>query len=1259
MLKSGSFSKLLTQVAALGLCVLFQLSVKAENGWELLRKNQYFNAEKAFLSDLEVDSTSLSSLEGLIFLSEIRQDKIRYKKYVSTLIRNHDESDLLTLFEDLVIREAADIIQRDGFSHESILPFRYSHGRQLKRERKFHESNIVFDEIINNINWALCGPFKNESGSGHIKVYSPEVSPFNLDQEMSSGDNRQLKWSTPTLKDESSKIFFHDHLPKNNLNVYYASSFLKFEIEQKIQFRIGRSAPIKVWLDDFLLFESNESINELWDDEIIELTIKAGTHRILLKYADYEPYDDTYNFLSFYDETRRNKNGSILFRITDNKGKLINNFTSSFEGSYSDTFYKPSINSRRFSSHFRNKYDQSQDDLFNQYCLAKALLKEGRSVDAEEFCVRLSRKNPESIFHKYLAAKTYAHNGKIEKAYEVLGNIAHSDAPIFGVYWEKFQDLDMENDETTWLALLHQLTEISPANKKIIKQWIKYYETNGLDNKKDSYIKKTAKLYPIHAAWLKTELEKSNKPRLQSSEKEEKSDLKTARKKLKTEFNTYYYNRMIRHYKSKENFSKVMSYYNELIQHTPYSASNRINKAKYLYQNEKYNDALSELKTALTIAPFKSTTYELIGDIYDDQKDKELALESYYQARKHASPRYIENILGKIEKIEGQKKLKSIFETKSFQSILDEEDQWSKRYESEDAVVLMYTRDFVVDSSNHIEIYQKMLIKILTESGANDWTEYNYGFMGYLNHVKVIKPDGSEVRPDVSGGLVVCKHLKPGDLIEVEGTQIESIWRGELGYDIFNTHYLSFDDPVYYAKIDIAIPKGTHLNYLTHKFEQEPIRSSNTAFDFYRWERHEIDPLINEDALVDELDLYAYVMTSSMKDWSKVVQWYQDKTYRRLESNYEILEILDSIINQGMSETDKVVAVYDYITKSVKYSYVAFLQSNYIPKRPGLTCSSGIGDCKDVATLMITMLRELDIEAYYVLVKSNQYDHEDMLPSLYFDHVIVGYVIDEEMHYADLTTDYYPYNSLVTMDVGAVGLLIKDNVTETIRLPNDHLNATKNTTKIFSEVTLKKDRSLNMKIAATYPGNAGGNLREIFSRMSDEERRNYIIDNTGNGIFDHLELIDYNLTNLDDLETPLKINYEFEAFTYSDEVMGLVIFSAPYTTNISYHPVFSTDKRHNDIDLSQITKIQPISQQLKIKFPEGYSLAKKPEDISLSSEFGNYNVSFSSNKKGMTIDKDQHFHQQIIPYSKFESLRDFYFKILEADATIIPLKAVR
>lgn len=1256
MLKIDSFSKYFIEAIAFTLFVLIHFSARGQDGWELIRQNQYINAEKAFLKDLETDSTSIKSLEGLIFLSELRQDKIRYKKYINTLIRNHDDSDLLTLFGDMVEDDASTIIAREALSNESKLPFHYSHARQLKQKRKFHESKIAFEEIINNINWALCGPFKNESGSGYTNTYSPEISPFNLQQEMPSGDNRQLKWCSPTLKDESGKIFFHDHLPKNNLNVYYASTFITFSQDQKIQLRIGRSAPIKIWVDNFLVFASNESINELWDDEIIALTIKAGTHRILIKYADYEPFDDTYNFLNFYDETRRVKNGSILFRITDDKGELMNDFTTNFTGTNSDTFYDTRVIVRRFSTHFRTKHEQSPNDLFDQYCLAKALLKEGRSLDAEEFCVQLQRKNKSSIFHKYLAAKTYAHNGKIEKSYEVLGKTDDSDAPIFGVSWESFQDLDMENDEQQWLALLDKLNAIAPGNKKIIKRRLKYYDTNGLDSKKESFIKTTIKQFPIHSDWLKSELDKTNKPRQQTSHKEEKEDLKTARKKLKTEFNPYYYNRMIRHYKSEENYSKVISYYDELIQYTPYSATNRINKAKYLYQNEKYEDALIELRSALTIAPFKSTTYELIGDIYDDQKDKESALANYYQACKYASSRYIENILGKIEKIEGQKKLKSIFETRTFESILEEEKEWSKRYELEDAVILMYTRDFVVDSSNHIEIYQKMLVKILTENGANDWTEYNYGFMGYLNHVKVIKPDGSEIRPDVSGGFVVCKHLKPGDLIEVEGTQIESVWRGELGYDIFNTHYLSFDDPLYYAKIDIAVPKDSPFNYLTHKIIQEPIKSSNTAFDFYRWEYNHVEPLINEDALVDELDLYAYIMTSTMKDWSKVVQWYQDKTYRRLETNYEILEILDSIIDKDMNKTDKVIAVYDYITKSVKYSYVAFLQSNYTPKRPGLTCSSGIGDCKDVATLMITMLRELDIEAYYVLVKSNQYDHEDMLPSLYFDHVIVGYILDNEMHYTDLTTDYYPYNSLVGMDVGAVGLVIKGGVTETIRLPNDHLNTKKNTTKIKSEVILKEDRSMHMTINATYPGNAGGDLRETFSRMSDEERRNYIIDNTGDGKFDHLELINYEINNLNELEQPLKIDYEFEAFAYSDEVMGLMIFSAPYTTNITYHPIFSTDRRHNDIDLSQITKIQPVSQELTIVFPKGYSLAKKQKNISLLSEFGHYEVSFSSNEKGMIIEKDQHFLQHIIPFSKFEALREYYFKILEADATLIPLK---
>ena len=386
-----------------------------------------------------------------------------------------------------------------------------------------------------------------------------------------------------------------------------------------------------------------------------------------------------------------------------------------------------------------------------------------------------------------------------------------------------------------------------------------------------------------------------------------------------------------------------------------------------------------------------------------------------------------------------------------------------------------------------------------------------------------------------------------------------------------------------------------------------------------------------------------------------MVEWYADKTYKKLESNYEIIEIIDSIVKPAMNDEAIIEAIYNYITSEIQYSYVSFLQSNFTPKAPDLTCSAKIGDCKDVATMMITMLRYLGYEAYYVLVKSNHYDHAEILPSIYFDHVIVGYDLHGKTHFVDLTSDYFPHQVLLNTDVGAVGLKIKEGTTKTFRLPNDHLDKNKNLIDLKIDASLNKDRSILIDVKAIYPGYAGGNLRETLTRLNEEERKNFIIDHTGSGKFDHQELISYSFENLEDISTPLHINYKFEAKAFTQRVLDYIVFPVPYITNTEYNAVFSSEHRINGIDLGKITEIQPTHQTITLNFPDNYHLAKTPADISIDNVLGSYEVSFKPTNSGLQIEKTQLFNQQFVSGKEFENLKSFYFQLLDADATLIPV----
>lgn len=219
-----------------------------------------------------------------------------------------------------------------------------------------------------------------------------------------------------------------------------------------------------------------------------------------------------------------------------------------------------------------------------------------------------------------------------------------------------------------------------------------------------------------------------------------------------------------------------------------------------------------------------------------------------------------------------------------------------------------------------MDYHQKLMISILNEAGAKYWTEANFSFLGELNFVKVIKADGTVTSPNRNWGYVVFQNLEPGDVIQIEGQTTADMTR-ELPGEMVHIMLLSYDVPIYKAAIEFITPKDQELNIRCNRLDcQLQEKGLGEEHRYYRWDFEHVAKREREMAAQESLDSYAWLMVGTLDNWSEVVKWYLRKTYRRLESNYEIDEALTEIIKEGMTKEEKVRAIYNYLTREITYS---------------------------------------------------------------------------------------------------------------------------------------------------------------------------------------------------------------------------------------------------------------------------------------------------------------------------------------------------
>ncbi|MCB9252139.1 MAG: DUF3857 domain-containing protein [Flavobacteriales bacterium] len=1234
----------------------------AQSGMDALRNNDFLEARRLFNEKLEKDSLHFESLTGMIILSEITQEYRQFDKLMNRLLRNHKDLHTFALFNFLYDGDFKSI---EKLNYPDWVTLKYKISEAIdwgEKQRDNEKLNAKYNAIIPKVKWSYIGPFDNINGSGFVVENEIEKEPFNPSKVYKNKEGTRLQWFNPLYTAGTGRVVFSHHLPRNSYGsdaTYYVNSFITLDKDQTIKLHIGRTSPVKIWINDKLVFSNDHCTPFYYDLETLTLNLSKGTHRFLVKNATNKNNDESYGPLSFWDGNNY-EHDMLSLRFTDSQGIALSSIQSSFSGNVNTG--KPDDRQINMVSHSLVKHftDQSlsNDNIWFDYCLMKAFISENHIKEGEEFFSKKYADHKDLVFYNYLFAKMCQFNGKSEKVYELLSKLDEDKTPIFGMMYKKLQDINLDSEPEKFLRSVTRLSVISPSNLNVMYAFISYYDKTGKINQKDSFIKVCIEKYPEYEEDLEENLSNYKEKNERYGPEEILKTQKASIKALKTGSSDYDFDNAIEYYKDKKKKAKVMQLYRDKIYFSPHMAGNYTDYAEYLKEIENFKEAREILKTSLLVKAHQSYAYELLGDIERIEGNQKEAL-AYYQTGLSLGSGgsrfgYGNSLAEKVEQLIGNRNLKKIFKTNTFEETLNDEN-WYETADGEDALVLQYTKDAVLDTSYKVYMYQTLMIKILKESGIEKYKEFDMSFMGSINSAKVIKENGAEYDPEKSGGYVVFKNLEVGDLIQVE-SQDEMTAQTYFGQDYYHQHFIFFPDPVFYSKFDFAVPAGKELLYTSHKMNPKPlIQTDEFGYDHYIWQDQNLEKIQDETAFPDYYDYYRSVTVGTIRNWEVVNNWYDQITYKKNEITYEIRNILDTLIKPSMTKEEMVQAMYNYITTKIRYSYVAFLNSRFVPKWPGNTCSAGIGDCKDVATLMITMLRSKGIEAYYALVKTNQYNRLKTVPSLAFDHVIVCYILDGKKHYCDLTTNFFPITVLPEMDNNAMALLIKNGEKDVFYLPNDMLDESKTKAEYTIDVELTTDRDLKINAKAEYSGTAGGNLREQIFRTPPNKYSDFMSQYFGQDVFENAQYKTVEFENLTNYSDPLKVKYQVNVKGFADKVSGLYILRMPYLEAIKKSQVVLENHRTNRVDLEKMLNVYPCEQVINLKIPAGYRLAETPQNMEHKSKFSHYTVKFQKTSTGLKIIKHQVFYKNIIEIEDFEDFRKDYLELLDMDKFKIAL----
>ena len=247
---------------------------------------------------------------------------------------------------------------------------------------------------------------------------------------------------------------------------------------------------------------------------------------------------------------------------------------------------------------------------------------------------------------------------------------------------------------------------------------------------------------------------------------------------------------------------------------------------------------------------------------------------------------------------------------------------------------------------------------------------------------------------DVKAQIVDFAALEPGDVIDIEYV-VSDMARRNLFADYFGElHVLA--GGLAARRIALCLDRAEIEDALL----QPAAPGRGHARDREPWRRHASTPsaptnvpkVDAEPGMPGFTDVAAYVHVSTYKTWEDVAQpGTRGLVTEQLQPSAAIHDAVMDAVKGVSEERARIRAVYDLVVRKTRYVGLEFGIHGYQPYRTTQVFARKFGDCKDKASLLVVMLREIGVEASLVLARTRRGGDLDAAPASLapFDHAIV------------------------------------------------------------------------------------------------------------------------------------------------------------------------------------------------------------------------------------------------------------------------------
>ncbi len=358
---------------------------------------------------------------------------------------------------------------------------------------------------------------------------------------------------------------------------------------------------------------------------------------------------------------------------------------------------------------------------------------------------------------------------------------------------------------------------------------------------------------------------------------------------------------------------------------------------------------------------------------------------------------------------------------------------------------------------------------------------------------------------------------------------------------------------------------------------------------------------------------------------------------------------------------EKIRALANFVQTDVRYVAIELGIGGHQPHPAAEVFSHRYGDCKDKATLLSAMLKEIGVESYYVLINTERGSVTAATPpNLDFNHVILAIALPPgsetaplqariahpklgQLLFFDPTDELTPLGRLSGALQANFGMLVTAEGGELLALPR--LSTDSNGIERTAKLTLDENGTLRGEVHEILVGDmAAGQRFELRSTTADTDRIR-VVEAVAGASFANFQILKASTANLNAADRPFEWHYTVEAQNFAKTAGDLLLVRPRVLGSRTTDLMETKEARQYPVEFAGPERDSDV---FEIAIPAGYEVEELPPPVNLDDGFASYRSKTEMVGRVLRYSRVFEIKDLSVPVSKAPDLMHFY-RVIASD----------